>query len=151
MGMDQIRFNQKLQKAIEKYIKTYNSLLDKIPNEVESKIHQELWKLRSDLELLIIELKFYLEIEDKTEKWQSIFKQELKGTRSKQKAIPILEEYRKSIKEIQTIFSKEPKQIYYYFWKLKEVISAILDAFSLEKIKLINGNLKKVTEDVFKI
>ncbi|MCE7747635.1 MAG: hypothetical protein GPJ51_04520 [Candidatus Heimdallarchaeota archaeon] len=148
-NLDKLAIN--LEENINNYLNVFNDLLDNISNLSSSKINDVLWKLRSDLELLIIEFKFALEKEDKTERWQSSFKEELKGTSSKQKAITMLERYRKSNQETQTIFKKKPEQSFRYFWKLKETISSILSAFPEQKIEWSNGELKKVSEDVFEI
>lgn len=148
-NLDKLEIN--LGENINNYTKVFNDLLDNISSLSSSKINDILWKLRADLELLIIELKFALEKENKTERWQSLFKEELKGTRSKQKAITILESYRKSNQEIQTIFKKKPEQSFRYFWELKETISSILSAFPEQKIEWSNGEMKKVSEDVFEI
>lgn len=148
-NLDKLETN--LGEKINNYINVFNDLMDKISSLSSSKINNILWKLRADLELLIIELKFALEKENKTERWQSSFKEELKGTSSKQKAIMMLESYRKSNQEIQTIFERKPEQSFRYFWKLKETISSILSAFPEQKIGWSNGEMKKVSEDVFKI
>ncbi len=148
-NLDKLEIN--LEEDINNYINKFNDLLDNLSSLSSSKINDILWKLRADLELLIIELKFVLEKENKTERWQSLFKEELKGTSSKQKAMKMLESYRKGNQEIQTIFKKKPEQSFRYFWKLKETISSILSAFAVEKIEWSNGEMKKVSEDVFEI
>ncbi|TET80706.1 MAG: hypothetical protein E3J43_01835 [Candidatus Heimdallarchaeota archaeon] len=148
-NLDKLEIN--LEENISNYTKVLNDLLDNISSLSSSKINDILWKLRADLELLIIELKFALEKENKTERWQSSFKEELKGTSSKQKAITMLGSYRKSNQEIQTIFKKKPEQNFRYFWELKETISSILSAFPEQKIKWSNGEMMKISEDVFEI
>jgi len=148
-NLDKLEVN--LEENISNSINKFNDLLDNLSSLSNSKINDILWKLRADLELLIIEIKFALEKENKTERWQTSFKEELKGTRSKQKAVMMLESYRESDQEIQTIFKKKPEQSFRYFWKLKETISSILSAFPAQKIEWSNGGMKKVSEDVFEI
>ncbi|MHA1445933.1 MAG: hypothetical protein ACTSSN_04545 [Candidatus Heimdallarchaeaceae archaeon] len=148
-NLDKLEIN--LGENINNYTKVFNDLLDNISSLSSNKINDILWKLRADLELLIIEFKFALEKENKTERWQSSFKKELKGTSSKQKAITMLESYRKSNQEIRTIFKRKPEQSFRYFWELKETISSILSAFLEQKIEWSNGEMKKVSEDVFEI
>ncbi len=148
-NLDKLEVN--LEENISNSINKFNDLLDNLSSLSNSKINDILWKLRADLELLIIEFKFVLEKENRTERWQTSFKEELKGTSSKQKAIMMLESYRKSNQEIQTIFEKKPEQSFRYFWELKETISSILSAFPVQKIEWSNGGMKKVSRDVFKI
>lgn len=148
-NLDKLKVN--LEENISNSINNFNDLLDNLSSLSNSKINDVLWKLRADIELLIIELKFALEKENKTERWQTSFKEELKGTSSKQKAVMMLESYRKSDQEIQTIFKKKPEQSFRYFWELKETISSILSAFPVQKIEWSNGEMKKVSEDVFEI
>jgi len=148
-NLDELEIN--LEENIGNYISKFNDLLDNLSSLSSKKINDILWKLRADLELLIIEFKCALEKENKTERWQSSFKEELKGTSSKQKAVMMLESYRKSNQEIKTIFKNKPELSFQYLWKLKETISSILSAFPVEKIEWSNGEMKNVSEDVFEI
>lgn len=151
MASNQDKLEVDLEEIISNSVNRFNSLLDNLSKLSNSKINDILWKLRADLELLIIEFKFVLEKENKTERWQTSFKEALKGTSSKQKAVITLESYRRSNQEIQTIFKKKPEQSFRYFWKLKETISSILSAFPVQKITWSNGEMKKVSEDLFEI
>jgi hypothetical protein len=140
-----------IEDDIRNLIERFNTLLDNLSDLSSSDINNKLWKLRADLELLIIEIKFFLGKEDKTERWQTTFKNDLKGTSSRQKAEKNLEEYRVDGNKVIEDFEKKPETIYRYLWKLKESISSVLSAFPVDRIDLFNGEIKETSEDVFEI
>ncbi len=145
------KLEENIEKEIRAYISNFNEILDNLTSLSSSIINNKFWKLRSDLELLIIEMKLYLKKEDLTERWQASFKNELKGTSSRSKAGIILKEYRVSVEDSISVFKKKPETTYKYLWKLKETISSVLSAFPVERIELFYGEKKQVSEDVFEI
>jgi len=145
----------KLEASVEEKIRNYtgnfNEIFDKLTTSSSNSINSKLWKLRADLELLIIEIKFLLKKEDLTERWQSSFRNELKGTSSKHKAETLLKEYNVDKDEVISDFKKRPESVYKFLWKLKETISSVLSAFPSNKIDLFNGEVKESSKDVFEI
>ncbi len=140
-----------IAKEIKLVISKYISLKARLSSKKDPDIHKTFWNIRADLEILLVELKAILYQEDKMEKWQTKFQNELKGTKSKEKAKSILSNYIKDEKEVNSIIINRPKEGYKYLWKLKEVISSILEAFPQEKFVWINGEFKKRNDEIFEI
>ena len=67
-----------VEEKIRNCTSNFNEIFDKLTTSSSNSINSKLWKLRADLELLIIEIKFLLNKEDLTERWQSSFRNELK-------------------------------------------------------------------------
>ena len=144
-------YEKNLKKSIEQIITKYSSLLPNLSKYKDSKINKELWDIRSDLEFLIVEMKHFLEKDIIEERWQKSFFNELKGTRSKTKAIPMLNEYSKTKNSLITLFDMDKEKCYRYLWKLKETITVVLAAFPTVKFSWKKGKLVKDTEEIFEI
>ncbi|MHA1345355.1 MAG: hypothetical protein ACTSVO_13855 [Candidatus Heimdallarchaeaceae archaeon] len=140
-----------IMKSIEKIISRYSNLISNLSKYKDSKINKELWEIRSDLEFLIVEIKYFLKKDIIEERWQKTFLNDLKGTGSKPKAIPMLSEYSKAKTSIITLFTKDKEKCYKYLWKLKETITVVLAAFPTEKFSFKNGKLVKESEEIFEI
>lgn len=140
-----------IMKSIEKIISRYSNLISNLSKYKDSKINKELWEIRSDLEFLIVEIKYFLKKDIIEERWQKTFLNDLKGTGSKPKAIPMLSEYSKTKTSIITLFTKDKEKCYKYLWKLKETITVVLAAFPTEKFSFKNGKLVKESEEIFEI
>jgi len=140
-----------IRKSIENIITRYSNLLHNLSKYKDSKINRELWEIRSDLEFLIVEMKHFLKKDSIEERWQKSFLNKLKGTGSKTKAIPMLNEYPKTKNSLITEFTKDKEKCFRYLWKLKETISAVLAAFPTEKFSWKNGELVKESEEIFEI
>ncbi len=144
-------YEKNIRKSIETIITRYSNLLPNLSKYKDSKINRELWDIRSDLEFLIVELKHFLKKDSIEERWQKSFFNELKGTGSKTKAIPMLIEYSKTKSSLVTVFTKDKEKCYRYLWKLKETITVVLAAFPTEKFSWKNGKLIKESEEIFEI
>ncbi len=144
-------FEDNIRKSIEKIITRYAILLPNLSKYEDSKVNRELWDIRSDLEYMIVEIKHFLKKDLIEERWQKIFTNELKGTGSKTKAIPMLREYSKTENDLIELFTKDKEKCYRYLWKLKETITVVLAAFPTEKFSLKNGKLVKDSEEIFEI
>jgi hypothetical protein len=144
-------FEENIRKSIEKIITRYANLLPNLSKYKDSKINRELWDIRSELEYMIVEMKHFLKKDLIEERWQKVFANELKGTGSKAKAIPMLKEYSKTKSNLIALFTKDKEKCYRYLWKLKETITVVLAAFPTEKFSLQNGKLVKESEEIFEI
>jgi hypothetical protein len=140
-----------IRKSIEKIITRYSNLLPNLSKYKDSKINQELWDIRSDLEFLIVEMKYFLEKDIIEERWQKSFLNELKGTGVKTKAIPMLNEYSETKNDLIALFDKDKEKSYRYIWKLKETITVVLAAFPTVKFTWKDGKLVKENEEIFEI
>ena len=132
---------------ISKYIDVTKNLSEMKDNEINAVF----WNIRADLEITIIELKSILHKEILIERWQKKFYEELKGTKSKDKAKAILSQYDKDETRVLNLLTKDLEQAYRYLWKLKEVITVVFEAFPLDKFTWTNGELKENSEKVFEI
>jgi len=142
---------QSFKKEVGSVISRYNDIINNLTEMKESRVNDLFWNIRAELEIIIVELKSILQKEILIEKWQSKFHDELKGTRSKEKAKILLSKYNKSEEQVLLLLSTDLENGYKYLWKLKEVITAILAAFPVDKYIWVNGELKKDSEKVFEI
>jgi hypothetical protein len=144
-------YEKNIKKSIEKIMAKYSNLLPNLSKYKDSRINKNLWDIRSDLEYLIVEMKYFLKKDLVEERWQKNFLNELKGTGSKTKAIPMLNEYSKTKTSLITLFTKDKELCYRYLWKLKETITVVLAAFPTESFSWKNGKLVKENEEIFEI
>jgi hypothetical protein len=125
MAIKAEKYEKNISASIEKIIAKYSNLLPNLSKHKDSKINKDLWGIRSDLEYLIVEMKHLLKKDLIEERWQKNFLNELKGTGSKTKAIPMLNEYSKT--------------------------KTSLIAFPTERFSWKNGKLVKENEEIFEI
>ena len=136
-----------LTEDIKKIAKTLEKVVSLVEQKKFSGLEVIFWNLRADLEFLALEFKYVLKIEDKLERWQKSFFSNLRGTKSKAKAIAILRETVLGTDQTLKILEKNPKECYKYFWKLKETISSIMSAFEEKK----QSGQSSADDDVFEI
>lgn len=141
----------KLRKDIQEIIQKYNELLNKTSKIRSSEINEVLWKIRADLETVVIEFKSLTKESILKEKWQESFHKENKGTKSKEKAISKLQEFDKSEQEVNSLFSKNKNECYKYLWKLKETIASVISAFPETHFKWVNNQLQEEKDVIFEI
>ncbi len=141
----------KLREEIKVTIQDYSKLLENILERPSSEINEVLWKIRADLETIIIELKSTIKDSILKEKWQETFHSENKGTKSKEKAISKLQEFSTKEQEIIILFSKDQNKCYQYLWKLKETISSVISAFPEIRYKWVNNQLREEKERIFEL
>lgn len=151
MAIKAEKYEKNISGSIEKIITKYSNLLLNLSKYKDSKINKDLWEIRSDLEYLIVEMKHFLKKDIIEERWQKSFLNDLKGTGSKTKAIPMLNKYSKTKTNLITLFTKDKELCYRYLWKLKETITVVLAAFPTESFSWKNGKLVKESEEIFEI
>ncbi len=132
-------------------VATINTILENFSSKKDHELYEDLWHLRADLEILIVEIQHSLNLENKLQKWQKNFFDELKGTSSKTKAKAKLDEFKEKLADFPDCSSNMLSECYKILWKLKEVIASVLSAFPAEKYKWINGEFQKEDEKVFEI
>ena len=140
-----------IKEEIGQVVSRYTNLIENLSEMKDSKINNTFWDIRADLEAITIELKSILQKEILIEKWQSKFHEELKGTKSKEKAMVLLSKYNKDENQILDLLSTDLEQVYHYLWKLKEAITVVFEAFPLDKFTWVNGELQENSEKVFEI
>ncbi|MHA1955068.1 MAG: hypothetical protein ACW96U_14095 [Candidatus Heimdallarchaeaceae archaeon] len=140
-----------LRQDVQEIMKMYIELLETISEKESNEINQTLWKIRADLETIVIEFKDLIADSLLKETWQEKFHSSLKGTSSKDKAISNLQEFNLSLIEIMDMFSKRKKECFQYLWKLKEVISSVISAFPETRFRWVNNQLQEEKEKIFEI
>ena len=141
----------KLDHSIGSVITRFSTLLKNLQNSKDSHVNEELWQIRSELELLIVRIKHSLGKELKEERWQKTFQTNHKGTSLKSKAIPMLEDISKTKTSVLNLWKKDQETCYRYLWKMKETITSVLNAFPTVKYTWVNGELKEEKEEIFEI
>ncbi|MHA1401322.1 MAG: hypothetical protein ACTSQE_13320 [Candidatus Heimdallarchaeaceae archaeon] len=141
---------KELEERIGKVIGRYKRFLSSIEKKTSSKKHDILWEIRAELELIIVEIKHLFELGEKLYKWQEEFAKE-RGTSVEEKAIQRLKKFNKTQKTVQKLFNENIEGCYEYLWKLKETISINLKAFPYPKWYWRDGELKKQSEEIFRI
>ena len=106
-----------IKEEIGQVVSRYTNLIENLSEMKDSKINNTFWDIRADLEAITIELKSILQKEILIEKWQSKFHEELKGTKSKEKAMVLLSKYNKDENQILDLLSTDLEQVYHYLWK----------------------------------
>ncbi len=142
---------EELKKEIQQICNSLDKITSEISKTTTNKIGDTLWQFRADLEMLIIKFKMILEKEDKTERWQKTFLENLQGTGIKTKATSILNETVMNSKDALALFEKKPVESYKYFWKLKETISSIISAFTYKNSRNSSLEIDVEDADVFEI
>jgi len=140
-----------LEQDIVAIMNMFSELLDSLSEKSSNEINHTLWKIRAELEIIIIEFKGLISDSLLKEKWQEDFHQNFKGTKSKEKAITKLKEYRLKEDEIKIMFSKKRNECYQFLWKLKEVISSVISAFPETRYTFVNNQLQEDKEKIFEI
>ncbi|NPD88087.1 MAG: hypothetical protein HGN29_05170 [Asgard group archaeon] len=140
-----------IKQDIQKIMKSYTELLEVISEKNSNEVNQILWKIRADLETIVIEFKSLITDSLLIENWQEQFHSDFKGTKSKEKAIFKLQEFNMSVGEIMDLFSKKKKECYQYLWKLKEVISSVISAFPKTRLKWEDNQFQEEKEKIFEI
>ena len=82
-----------IKEEIGKTISSYNDVIKNLTEMKDNKINDIFWNIRADLEIIIVELKSIVQKEILLERWQKRFHDELKGTKSKEKAKVLLSKY----------------------------------------------------------
>jgi len=150
MSLDSDKLSEINQRTKET-LQDFNQLVSSLTEKKEHEINRELWKIRSELEVFTIEMKYYLKKGEQTENWQKKFNEESKGTSSKQKALKILDEYNQQNKHLLRKDSNDFSRIYEFIWKLKEVISSVLLAYLAEQYVWREGKFEKENDKIFEI
>ncbi|MCG3220342.1 MAG: hypothetical protein H7641_03085 [Candidatus Heimdallarchaeota archaeon] len=140
-----------LKQEIQETMKSYTELLETISEKNSNEINRTLWKIRADLETIVVDFKNLITDSLLKENWQEKFHSSFKGTKSKEKAVSKLQEYSLSVNEIMALFAKKKNECYQYLWKLKEVISAVISAFPETRFKWVNNQLQEEKEEIFEI
>jgi hypothetical protein len=140
-----------LEQIILETMKAFTDLLASISEKDSNEVNQILWKIRAELEMIVIELKSLISDSILKEKWQEDFHKNFKGTKSKDKAIKKLQEYNLNEIEIKELSSKKRNECYQFLWKLKEVISGVISAFPETRFSWVDNQLQEEKEKIFEI
>ncbi len=149
MTNKQLVTKAKVRKKAYTVLESLNDLMKRIEKAPNSIVYNELWMIRAELELLVVECKYLLE-KDKKEEWQKEYDKK-KEVGNKEKAKKMIREQMRSKEEMKKVFAKDFEEGYRQLWKLKETITLSMKAFPLPKYRKIEGEWVKEREKIFEI
>lgn len=138
-----------IKKEIVTTINTLDTLKKELSQLKDSEINELIWQIRANLELIHVELKFSLSKEMSIEKCQKDFLEELKGTRSRKKAMNILNSLNSDSTYFSKLLSSNKEKCYRELWELKEIVSSVIAAFPAASYSFRDGKVTQKREEIF--